>query len=337
MKRILLILVSILTFLMAFAQTATQKSLAGAYLEKYAAYAVEEMQRSGVPASITLAQGMLESNYGRSELAVKANNHFGIQCHGDAWKGKKYAAMDNGELRDFRVYDSALESYEDHSNFLRKYKRYSKLFELERTDYKGWAYGLKSAGYAEDPAYAEKLIRIIEMYGLDKYDSMTKVPAVEKKKKEQPVKEKKKPTVEKKVEAPAVVEVQQEEPLTERQRRVYSYYLSREMYSQNGVPFIYAYEGEKYSDVAKKYGLFLSEVLSFNEATGDCALPSGAVVYLQAKKGKAAKGYDQYVVEEGMGMLEISQKFAVKLKRLCKMNNVAEDYVPQVGEVIILR
>lgn len=345
MKRILLIFISIFLLLTVFAQTATQRSLADAYLEKYANYAVVEMQRSGVPASITLAQGMLESNYGRSELATKANNHFGIQCHGDAWKGKKYAAMDSGEMRDFRVYDSALQSYEDHSNFLMKYKRYSKLFELERTDYKGWAYGLKSAGYAEDPAYAEKLIRIIEMYGLDKYDTMTKVPAGEKKKEKEkekekvkPVKEKKKKSsVGKKVEAPVVVEVQQEEKHTERQRMIYSYSLSREMYSQNGVPFIYAYDGESYSDIAKSYGLFLSEVLSFNEATEDCKLPCGAVVYLQAKKNKAAKGYDQYVVEEGMGMREISQKFAVKLKRLYKMNDVTEDYIPQVGEVIILR
>lgn len=347
MKRLLFFLISIFTFLTASAQTATQKALADAYLDKYAASAVEEMLRSGVPASITLAQGMLESNYGRSELAVKANNHFGIQAHGDAWKGKTYEHMDSGELRKFRKYKSVLESYEDHSNFLVKNKRYAGLFKLERTDYKGWARGLKSAGYAEDPAYADKLIRVIEMYGLDKYDTMTKVPASEKKKehvekekhaekKDKPAEKKDKPA-EKKPEAPVVVAVQKEQPLTERQRRTYRYTLAREMYSQNDVPFVYAYEGETYSEIARQYGLFVREILSFNDADEDCQLPRGAVVYLQAKKRKAAKGYDQYVVEEGMGMKEISQKFAVKLKRLYRMNDLEEGYVPQIGEVIKLR
>ena len=340
MKKAVLFLTFLFSFLTLSAQTAAQRALADAYLEKFAGYAVEEMHRSGVPASITLAQGMLESSYGRSELAVKANNHFGIQCHGDAWKGKRYQHMDSGELRDFRKYKSVLESYEDHSNFLLKNKRYAFLFALERTDYKGWARGLKKAGYAEDPEYAEKLIRVVEMYGLDKYDTMTQVPAVEKKKETK--KEKKKDKKPEKVAEPVetsqvVVVVEQPEPLTERQRRSYRYTLSREMYSLNGVPFVYASGGETYSDIARQYDLFLREVLSFNDVEQDCELLTGTVVYLQAKKNKAAKGYDEYIVEEGMGMMQISQKFAVKLKRLCKMNNVAEDYIPQVGEVIKLR
>ena len=179
MKRFLLFLIAIFAFLSASAQSKQQLELADNYLKLYADYAVTEMQRSGVPASITLAQGMLESNYGRSELTTKANNHFGIQC-GKYWKGKRVEHMDNGELRQFRKYKSALESYEDHSNFLIINNRYRSLFELEITDYKGWAYGLKKAGYAEDPAYAEKLIKIIEMYDLDKYDVVAG-EAVEKK------------------------------------------------------------------------------------------------------------------------------------------------------------
>ena len=324
MKRILFFLILTLTFITASAQTAQQQALADAYLEKYAAFAVEEMQRSGVPASITLAQGMLESSYGRSELAVKANNHFGIQCHKD-WKGKRYEHMDAGELREFRKYKSVLDSYGDHSDFLVNGKRYAALFALDRSDYKGWAHGLKLAGYAEDPEYAAKLIRVIEMYRLYEYDRMP-----------QDVTEENKPVAEPK-ETPVVVAVQKEEPLTDRQLRTYRYNLTREMYSQNGVPFIYAYEGEKYSDIARQYGLFLREVLSFNDASADGDLPRGAVVYLQAKKRKAAEGYDEYVVEEGMGTKEISQKFAVKLKKLRRMNSVDEDYVPQVGDTIRLR
>lgn len=324
MKKTILFLTFLLSFLSVSAQTAQQKALADAYLQKFAGFAVEEMLRSGVPASITLAQGMLESSYGRSELAVNANNHFGIQAHGDAWKGLRYKYVDAGELREFRMYASVLDSYADHSDFLSGNKRYADLFKLEITDYKGWARGLKKAGYAEDAEYAQKLIRVVQMYGLDKYDRMTQVPVDDKK-------------AESKKDKAVVVVVEKEEPLTERQRRTYRYTLSREMYSQNGVPFIYSAMGEHYSDIARQYNLFLREVLSFNDAAEDCELPKGTVVYLQAKKNKAAKGYDEYVVEEGMGMREISQKFAVKMRKLCKINKVSEDYIPAVGEVIILR
>lgn len=335
MKKIILFLAFLFSFHAIYAQTDAQKALADAYLERFAGFAVEEMHRSGVPASITLAQGMLESSYGRSELAVKANNHFGIQCHGEAWTGKRYKHMDSGELREFRKYKSVLDSYEDHSDFLVKNKRYAGLFELEITDYKGWAHGLKKAGYAEDPEYAAKLIRVVEMFGLDKYDTMTSVPAVEKKKPSR--KDKKDAKTPVPVENRTVVAVEKEEPMTERQRMSYRYSLSREMYSQNGVPFIYSCAGETYSDIARHYNLFLREVLSFNDAAQDVELQAGTVVYLQAKKRKAAKGYEEYVVEEGMGMPEISQKFAVKLRRLYRMNDVSEGYVPQVGEVIKLR
>lgn len=324
MKKTILFLTFLLSFLSVSAQTAQQKALADAYLQKFAGFAVEEMLRSGVPASITLAQGMLESSYGRSELAVNANNHFGIQAHGDAWKGLRYKYVDAGEMREFRMYASVLDSYADHSDFLSGNKRYADLFKLEITDYKGWARGLKKAGYAEDAEYAQKLIRVVQMYGLDKYDRMTQVPVDDKK-------------AESKKDKAVVVVVENEEPLTERQRRTYRYTLSREMYSQNGVPFIYSAMGEHYSDIARQYNLFLREVLSFNDAAEDCELPKGTVVYLQAKKNKAAKGYDEYVVEEGMGMREISQKFAVKMRKLCKINKVSEDYIPAVGEVIILR
>ena len=324
MKRILFSVICGFIFLTVSAQTPAQKALADAYIEKYAGFAVEEMQRSGVPASITLAQGMLESSYGRSELAQKANNHFGIQCHGDAWKGKRYAHMDSGEMREFRKYKSVLDSFEDHSDFLVKHQRYSRLFELERTDYKGWAHGLKAAGYAEDPSYADKLIRFIEMYDLGKYDSMTEVKAVAKAK----AKSEPEPETEVKTEP-------KKKPAAK--GRTHRYILERETYSQNDVAFVYAYEGETYADIARQHGLFVREVLSFNDASEDCELSRGTVVYLQAKKRKAAKGNDEYVVEEGMDMHDISQKYAVKLKRLCRMNKVEINHVPQIGDTIRLR
>jgi len=138
------------------------------YIAKYAPDAVREMNKSGVPASITLAQGCLESSDGKSPLALQANNHFGIKCAD--WSGPGYYQDDDAPNECFRKYDSALESFDDHSNFLRSRPRYATLFELDPTDYKKWAHGLKKAGYATDPAYADRLIRIIEEFELHTYD-----------------------------------------------------------------------------------------------------------------------------------------------------------------------
>lgn len=346
MKKTYLFFTVLLSFVFLAAQQEPEKKPHwDVYIEKYSGYAVEEMLRSGVPASITLAQGMLESDYGRSYLAVNANNHFGIMCH-DSWDGDWIEAVDAGLRGKFRVYKTALGSYEDHSDFLRANKRYRSLFELDRYDYKGWAIGLDSAGYALDSTYATKLISIIERYDLTKFDHMTKVPSADKdkpKKEKKPKREKKdrkdrkSASVRSEQKPVVVVTAEQEEPLNERQRKSYRYNLAREMYSQNGVPFIYSCGGESYSDIARQYDLFLGEILKYNDASEDCELPVGSVVYLQAKKNKAAKGFEEYVVEEGMGLWEISQKFAVKVKKLRQMNGFAEDHVPAAGDVIVLR
>ena len=146
------------------------KDAYSAYIAKYSDMAVEQMKQYGIPASITLAQGLLESDAGRSSLATKCNNHFGIKCHND-WKGRKIHHDDDARQECFRCYDSAQESFKDHSLFLVNGARYKSLFKLSVTDYKGWAKGLKAAGYATSPTYADKLIEIIERYGLDRYDS----------------------------------------------------------------------------------------------------------------------------------------------------------------------
>jgi LysM repeat protein len=140
------------------------------YIAKYVDIAIRQQKLHGIPASITLAQGLLESGAGKSQMAVTSNNHFGIKCHND-WKGDKATFFDDGENTCFRKYEKVEDSYEDHSTFLVNGKRYAPLFQLEVTDYKGWAYGLKKAGYATDPTYADKLIRIIETYGLNEFTS----------------------------------------------------------------------------------------------------------------------------------------------------------------------
>lgn len=169
MKRIIISLVSIVAAVLLFTAQSTPIE---SYIRKWAPVAVAEMYRSGVPASITLAQGILESRYGLSPLASNGNNHFGIKCHKD-WKGKTMAYDDDEKGECFRVYDSADESFHDHSDFLRYRDRYKFLFEFDTKDYKAWAYGLKKAGYATDPNYPVKLIKYIEDYHLYEYDSMT--------------------------------------------------------------------------------------------------------------------------------------------------------------------
>ena len=160
----------LLPFLFAVIQVNAQQLTREQYIEKYKTIAVKQMQKHKIPASITLAQGCLESGDGNSALARKANNHFGIKCH-DGWKGKKYRQDDDERNECFRKYDNATDSYTDHSYFLTSRPRYNSLFDLKITDYKGWAHGLKAAGYATNPKYAQLLIDIIEEYKLYKYDN----------------------------------------------------------------------------------------------------------------------------------------------------------------------
>ncbi len=304
-----------LAVLAAFRSPA-EKSPQEKYIEKYSALAVEEMYRSGIPASITLAQGLLESGSGRSELAVKSNNHFGIKCHNN-WEGKKVYHDDDEKGECFRKYPKPEDSYRDHSDFLRFRGRYRFLFNYPITDYRAWAYGLKKAGYATDPEYPSKLIKLIEDYELYVYDGK-KSELI----KELPV-------------SPA--EIEQVRPLSDSQREEFHFILSREMYSQNGVPFVYSVEGETYESIADSNQLFLREILRFNDASKTDKLAPGTVVYLQSKKKQAAKGLEKHVIEEGESLRDISQKYAVRLSRIYKINGFDETYVPKEGDIIKLR
>ena len=167
MNRLILTFVCLLGIFSLQAQTRNKQY--EEYMKKYRDIAVEEMKKYHIPASITLAQGLLESGAGQSTLARKSNNHFGIKCGSD-WKGKSVRHDDDERNECFRAYKHPKQSYEDHSKFLVSRPRYASLFKLKITDYKGWARGLKKAGYATNPRYAEQLIGIIELYDLDKYD-----------------------------------------------------------------------------------------------------------------------------------------------------------------------
>lgn len=316
MKKIILIFLMLVSAVAAFSDTPQQS-----YIEKYSSLAVEEMYRTGVPASITLAQGLLESGNGQSRLAVKGNNHFGIKCH-NTWTGAKVYHDDDRKGECFRKYDSPEESFRDHSDFLRYRDRYKFLFDLELTDYRSWAYGLKTAGYATDPKYPEKLIRLIEEYRLYEYDTQKPEQTTHHVEPQVPV-------------SPTVIE--QVQPLSPRQRETFSFALSRQMYSLNGVPFVYASEGETYASIAKANRLFLKEILKFNDLKEEKDLVPGTVVYLQKKKKKAAAGLEKYVVEGSQDMRSISQRFAIRLDKLCKLNDIAPDHVLRDGDVLNLR
>lgn len=313
MKRLALIIIA------AFLALGAGQNPRLAYIEKYSALAVKEMERTGIPASITLAQGMLESAAGQSVLASKGNNHFGIKCHND-WTGKTLRQDDDARNECFRVYPSVEHSFRDHSDFLRGRDRYKDLFELEITDYKGWARGLKKAGYATDPSYASKLIELIEDYNLHRFDRLDEG--------------KKKPKTPKQNESPRKVTVQE---LERNYSEMLSFGFGRDVYTQNGVAFVYALDGETYSSIAASNGLFLKELLRFNDLDEEQELTPGNVVYLAAKKAKAPKGVSRYVVDrDGETLYEISQRFGIRLKTLNRLNPVLVGTRLSEGDMIIL-
>ena len=304
----------------ADAQKTTGNSPQEKYIYTYSDIAVAEMQRTGVPASITLAQGIIESGSGLSTLAINGNNHFGIKCHNN-WKGGTMKMDDDAKDECFRTYDSPEQSFRDHSDFLRYRDRYKFLFDLDRRDYKGWAFGLKQAGYATDPSYANKLIRCIEQYDLARFDFLTN---------EELAAMPESPT---KLEEPVAVRSGGFAPVQEEFR----FSLSRVMYSLNDVAFVYAQEGETYKSIAKDHHLFHWEILMFNEVKKGAELVPGQVVYLEAKKRKAPAGLEMYIVsEDGESFHNICQRFAVRENAIKLLNRMLEAD-PQLHEGDILK
>ena len=314
MKRILLLTTLLLLCApLAWGQKMTRRQ----YVEKYAETAVREMKATGIPASITLAQGCLESGNGNSTLATKANNHFGIKCHNN-WKGKTIRHDDETRNECFRSYDSADESFRDHSDFLRYRDRYAFLFDLEPTDYKGWAYGLQKAGYATAATYATSLIKIIEDEELWRYDKLDRQ--------------------EREALPPTPLQAETStafKPLPG--HKLYTASLSREIRSTNGVAYILAQEGDTYRGLAKEYNLFRGELLRFNERKRDTPLHAGEIVYVEAKKNESAKGLDKHVVEEGETMRDLAQRYAVKMKKLYQYNAMLPGAEPEPGTILNLR
>jgi len=285
------------------------------YINTYKDIAIKKQKEYKIPASITLAQGILESGSGNSKLAKKANNHFGIKCH-NGWKGKKYYMDDDEKHECFRKYKKAEDSYRDHSKFLTQRGRYSFLFDYKTTDYKKWAYGLKKAGYATNPKYPQLLIKIIEKYNLNKYDKNYK--------------SKKSTPKEVKFDKFATISIADF-------KQVDSWSSGRKIFKNNGKKLIIIETGDTYYGLADEFEIYSWQFKSNNDLKKDHVLQIGEIIYLEKKKRKADKKYKAHIVKAGETIHSISQLYGIKLKRLYKMNNLPKGVQAEVGTKLKLR
>lgn len=282
-----------------FAQT-RKNALYQAYFDRYKDIAIEQMLKYKIPASITLAQGVFESGAGQSELTRKGNNHFGIKCHD--WSGRRTYHDDDEKHECFRAYDNAYESYEDHSRFLAGSKRYRQLFSLKPTDYKGWARGLKECGYATNPAYAQKLIGIIELYGLDKYDKARSYDRF-------------------------------------MVRSATGGSFMHTVYKCNDVYYVVAKKGDTFKSIGEDMGISYRKLARYNERNRKATLEEGERIYLKKKRLRAAKEYKRqpHVVQPGESIYSISQLYGMRMSSIYELNKLSSDYRLKVGDKLRVR
>lgn len=270
------------------------------YIDTYSDMAVEQMRQHKIPASITMAQALLESGAGRSYLATNANNHFGIKVSG-GWTGPYVRRDDDRKNEKFRKYRNVKESYEDHSLFL-KQPRYSRLFSLRQDDYKAWARGLKACGYATLPTYADRLITIIETYELHQLDKG-------KYSKYKP-KQNKEPEI-----------------------------IPHGIITVNGLRCLVARPGDTWESLAKETKVSRRSLVRYNETSKDVAPEPGMNIFLEKKAKKAAKEYKGYwhKIKSGESLYSISQLYGIRIESLYKMNYKDDSYVPVVGDLLKVR
>lgn len=301
MKKILLTLIA---GVMAISSSAQMRwnSAYQSYIDQYKDLAIEQMLRYNIPASITLAQGLFESRAGLSVLATQGNNHFGIKCHG--WGGRTVYHDDDAKGECFRAYDNAYESYEDHSRFLARNARYSRLFSLSRTDYKGWARGLKQCGYATNPQYANKLIGIIELYKLNKYDQATRYDKF------------------------MAQHTSKDKPQLGQTLHPIKIY--------NDNYYLVAREGDTFKSIGKEVNISYRAIAKHNERHWRDRIEAGDIIYLKKKRKKAVKAFKNrpHTVRDGESMYSIAQTYGIRLKSLYKKNHLSPDYQIKVGDTL---
>jgi LysM repeat protein len=302
MQKLIPLFISSFFFCSLYAQPAEHKMTPVQYIDSFKDEAIKEMLMFNIPASITLAQGMLESGNGNSDLAVYANNHFGIKCHKE-WTGPSFTKDDDEKDECFRKYQSVLESYTDHSNFLKSRSRYANLFQLKRTDYKGWAKGLKTTGYATDPNYTQRILDLINAYKLYQYDQVDELPSIASS-----------------ITKPTTVS----EPME-----------AREILRFHFIKYVIVKPGDTFYKIAHDTDKDLWQLYRFNDLTADSKLIVGQKLYLQPKRNKAEEPF--HTVKKGETMKSISQLHGIKLKQLYKKNHLQSGEEPKVGEQLYLR
>ena len=330
MKKTLIPLFASLSFLYS---TAQQKQDVLKYIEQYKQAAIDEMVRSKVPASITLAQGILESSAGTSVLSRNSNNHFGIKCK-EEWTGGKYYHDDDKPQECFRVYKNVRESFADHSDFLLTRPRYAPLFQLPVTSYKYWAYGLKEAGYATNPKYASIVIGYIEDYKLYELDN-TGLSMIETKEKMMQQPEVTEPMTAHVTSKVVVTEAKNKEPHHQIITEVKNAETGRQEFVVNGIRAIKAQSNEDLFKIAFEYNIDFSFIMSYNDLTTGDRFKEGENIFLQNKKTRGADAI--YTVQKGESMHDISQKTGVKLRELYSKNAMKLNDQAYAGETLNLQ
>ena len=295
------LMAGVVALMVAVASLRAQSTDYVAYIDKYKDIAIEQMNKYHIPASITLAQALLESGAGKSELAQRSNNHFGIKCH--SWEGDRTYHDDDESGECFRVYKNVRDSYEDHSIFLATGSRYAFLFKFDHTDYVNWAKGLKRAGYATSPTYAEKLIGIIESYGLDRYDRSGS-----------------------KVQTPT-------------QAQANGHYVgNHEPMLAHDLVYVVTRQGDTMQGIADEFGIPRRKLMRYNDQHKYYVPAKGDILYLHRKYRRARKPNMHHVVAEGESMHLIAQMYGIRLSSLCRLNEAEPaTFAPVPGDIIRLR
>lgn len=301
------------------------------YVETWSRVAMENMIAHKIPASITLAQGILESGSGNSDLARLANNHFGIKCHD--WKGATMYKDDDAKNECFRKYSNADQSFADHSDFLTKRQRYASLFTLEITDYKAWAKGLKAAGYATNPKYPDLLIDLIESLGLNDFDKL----ALNSPNKPTNVLVKKETPKEKEVSSTATKKTTIKQPQKKQEVEVTLGKTREIAFHDNKVKYVTAKKGDTYYKIAEELGMTLREIQSYNDVKyGNSTLKPGDIVNIHPKRSKGKEDFKIY--SNDMTIMDIAQNEGVKVKSLIKLNHLSSPKdVVKKGQKVTLR
>lgn len=327
------------------------------YIETYAPIAIREMNRTGFPASVKIAQGIHESGAGKSMLVKKSNNHFGLKCK-SSWTGGKVYHDDDARGECFRQYEQAEESYEDHSNYLKSQERYASLFELDPNDYEGWAWGLKKAGYATSPVYAQTLIKYIETYqlnvlndyaaedGQEELDLSTYFAGLTERKQVNPTFRKltvSGPVVDEERSEPVLAAKSTSKSSLPNKNKVNSVRPSATskvsngaIFKINGLKVIEATKGTSLLGIAKEKGIQLSSLLAFNDLpSSTTTLKQDQLIFLQSKKNTGNKEFHK--VRKGESLYEISQLEGIKMSSLLQLNKLKKGMEPKVGQQLSLK